>query len=562
MRFSAEVTTVLIVLAGGAFAPGTHAAGVLYAPTNPDNAAFRAALHAWLGVPVDYFDARTGTPTLSQLQQYDCVTTWVNYPYGDPVAMGDRLADYVDLGGQVILGSWCYPHGQNNYLQGRIMTAAYCPAVIAGGGGDYNHDGTDCVHWGVSSYTTYEAVVALQPGAESDGTVGSLGRSGVAWRGDRMVYYGCAIAPDYSVGCVQLMVNMVALCGSPLFGACCDLQTGVCVDTSPAACEDTFYGQICAALDPPCGNPGACCDHDTGVCVDDVPQYACAYRPFGGTLCADLMPLCGEIVSVLYAPTNPDNPTFRSELAALVGGPVDYLDVRQLTPTLSQLLEYDVVFTWANYAYADKMGFGNVLADYVDAGGKVILGQWAYSGFSTGGEFWGRILDWAYCPVDAPYWTSGSYAGDGDDCVHAGVDTYSSSYVDITTLRLGAQSDGTFGSGRPAVIWRPDRKVYYSPGNTGGLFGTGDWVRLTFNMCMCQAPHIAGDLNCDGVVNAFDIDPFVLALTSAPGFAAYRAAYPDCDATLADINCDGAVNAFDIDPFVQCLTGGGCPTCP
>jgi hypothetical protein len=39
----------------------------------------------------------------------------------------------------------------------------------------------------------------------------------------------------------------------------------------------------------------------------------------------------------------------------------------------------------------------------------------------------------------------------------------------------------------------------------------------------------------------------VLALSDPAGYAA---AYPDCDILNADINCDGAVNAFDIDPFV------------
>ena len=62
-----------------------------------------------------------------------------------------------------------------------------------------------------------------------------------------------------------------------------------------------------------------------------------------------------------------------------------------------------------------------------------------------------------------------------------------------------------------------------------------------------------GDLNCDGAVNAFDIDPFVLALTDPSGYAA---AYPDCDIMLADCNGDGIVDAFDIDPFVELLTGG------
>jgi hypothetical protein len=62
-----------------------------------------------------------------------------------------------------------------------------------------------------------------------------------------------------------------------------------------------------------------------------------------------------------------------------------------------------------------------------------------------------------------------------------------------------------------------------------------------------------GDLNCDGAVNAFDIDAFVLALTDAAG---YTEQYPACARALADLNADGAVNAFDIDPFVSRLTGG------
>ena len=63
----------------------------------------------------------------------------------------------------------------------------------------------------------------------------------------------------------------------------------------------------------------------------------------------------------------------------------------------------------------------------------------------------------------------------------------------------------------------------------------------------------AGDLNCDGLLNAFDIDPFVLALTDP---ATYSQLYSNCDYMLADCNGDGSVNAFDIDPFVLLLTGG------
>ena len=33
----------------------------------------------------------------------------------------------------------------------------------------------------------------------------------------------------------------------------------------------------------------------------------------------------------------------------------------------------------------------------------------------------------------------------------------------------------------------------------------------------------------------------------------YSAAYPDCDIDLADINGDGSINAFDIEPFLDLL---------
>ena len=61
-----------------------------------------------------------------------------------------------------------------------------------------------------------------------------------------------------------------------------------------------------------------------------------------------------------------------------------------------------------------------------------------------------------------------------------------------------------------------------------------------------------GDVNCDGLVNAFDIDPFVVALTDP---SAYLAAYPECHLGRADCNHDTTLDAFDIDPFIALLTG-------
>ncbi len=68
------------------------------------------------------------------------------------------------------------------------------------------------------------------------------------------------------------------------------------------------------------------------------------------------------------------------------------------------------------------------------------------------------------------------------------------------------------------------------------------------------APPVAtGDLNCDGTVDFFDIDPFVTALLNP---TEYELQYPDCDRLAADVDGDGVVNFFDIDPFVGLLLGG------
>jgi hypothetical protein len=63
-------------------------------------------------------------------------------------------------------------------------------------------------------------------------------------------------------------------------------------------------------------------------------------------------------------------------------------------------------------------------------------------------------------------------------------------------------------------------------------------------------PFGVGDLNCDGVVDFFDINPFVLALTAG---RTYEEEYPDCDRLLGDINQNNVFNYFDINLFVDLL---------
>jgi len=77
-------------------------------------------------------------------------------------------------------------------------------------------------------------------------------------------------------------------------------------------------------------------------------------------------------------------------------------------------------------------------------------------------------------------------------------------------------------------------------------------------------PWLRGDLNCDGLVDFGDINPFVLALSNWPE---WLARYPDCPLENADVNGDGqygGANGFgDINPFVALLTQrcSGRPPC-
>ena len=70
------------------------------------------------------FAAQGGTPTLSELQQYDSVLYWTNYYPASSIALGDALADYVDGGGHVVRATFV---GQEVPNSGRIAMTGYAP---------------------------------------------------------------------------------------------------------------------------------------------------------------------------------------------------------------------------------------------------------------------------------------------------------------------------------------------------------------------------------------------------------------------------------------------------
>ena len=56
---------------------------------------------------------------------------------------------------------------------------------------------------------------------------------------------------------------------------------------------------------------------------------------------------------------------------------VDLFDAFSGTPTLGQLQQYNIVYAFSNNGWFDATAMGNVLADYEDAGGVVVVSTFA-----------------------------------------------------------------------------------------------------------------------------------------------------------------------------------------
>ncbi len=77
-----------------------------------------------LSGPIDIFDARVGTPTLSKLQGYDAVLVFSDAGFNNSTTLGNNLADYVDGGGGVVVMTFA---NASVPLGGRWATQNYDP---------------------------------------------------------------------------------------------------------------------------------------------------------------------------------------------------------------------------------------------------------------------------------------------------------------------------------------------------------------------------------------------------------------------------------------------------
>jgi hypothetical protein len=178
---------------------------------------------------------------------------------------------------------------------------------------------------------------------------------------------------------------------------------------------------------------------------------------------------------------------------------------------------------------------------YID-GGRVlhVAGESGWQEYTTTLAPGAHTLEWEY---DKDYSES-----EGEDTVWIDdlefVDDQTE-WHDIALTDVGATTT-PWTPDAPGSDYKVRVRAYYGPGSYGA------WDASDAAFTVEEAAYPLGDLNCDGVVSAADIDPFVIALTG--GQAAYEAQFPDCVFLNADCNSDGAVSAADIDPFVTILT--------
>jgi N-acetylneuraminic acid mutarotase len=99
---------------------------IIYSDAGAYPEELRRSIRTQAGIgQVDAFNGETGTPTWSQLKFYDIVVPFSNSFFANPTALGDALADYIDLGGIVVGLNFDWYSGYN--MAGRWQTDGYSP---------------------------------------------------------------------------------------------------------------------------------------------------------------------------------------------------------------------------------------------------------------------------------------------------------------------------------------------------------------------------------------------------------------------------------------------------
>lgn len=338
------------------------------------------------------------------------------------------------------------------------------------------------------------------------------------------LWMSAGVGASYCDGCAAFIEDHnVAICmlgeAGGVTGACCNEATSQCLDnvdiTTCLGPNQVFHpGAACADLQPPCGVIlGACCRDDATCSI--LTEAACAA---GGGTWRGPHTLCSQCPCL--APC-PEGAIPEGEQVCAAGYFDDYNSGCFGEPqNFSPLTLGDTI-----------CGTSGVY----DAGGDVVPDRDWYEFHATGPAT--ALID-----VYAEFAVRVVIYDAAQGCAHPPVIASGAAPACTTVPLIADLNAGTYW-----VVVAPDGAATVPCG-----------ARYTLRS---RRAALYGDMNCDGAVNNFDIDSFVLALIDPP---AYAAAYPTCNRLNGDVNRDNAFNNFDIDPFVNCIVASPAPgaSCP
>jgi len=172
---------------------------------------------------------------------------------------------------------------------------------------------------------------------------------------------------------------------------------------------------------------------------------------------------------------------------------VDTVDVLYSTPSLSTLLNYDAVLVFSNYVFYDSVALGDVLADYVDVGGGVVLATFAwYAPFDLAGRI---MTDYSPFEQNDSYpnlysnATLGSY--DSSNPIMEGVSAIKGYYRDNVVVTTGATLVANWSDGYPFVATKGHvvGMTLFPPTYPGPNQWEGDVPTLVHNALLWTVPE-------------------------------------------------------------------------
>jgi hypothetical protein len=160
---------------------------------------------------------------------------------------------------------------------------------------------------------------------------------------------------------------------------------------------------------------------------------------------------------------------------------VIYFDGRLSTPTLQELEDISVVVVWSNFPFLDAVAMGNVLADYVDDGGGVLIQQFS---FGSGWELQGRIMTEysPYSPGPISYATKALGNFDPNHPIMDGVTAITDYYASGVSIINNGEWVASYDDDTPFVACNPDVNVAAINGYIGDSRQfTGDMIVMVHN---------------------------------------------------------------------------------